>query len=697
MKNWKYGLLIAVLITPALAQVPPASKVAIPLEVQVDRSTTPARAILRWRHDPEFQRPYTIGYRQRATDLRFTQHGILAPSGDSILQYTIDINEGTLYEVAVVNTFTRTINGQQLQFTAAGYACVGYDIPIPPFRGRVALVIDSSLLTPLTAELSQLEEDLDREGWRTERIIVPRAEQFNADAVRRTRDSIRAWYHRGNPDEPASVFLIGRIAVPYSGLYYEGQYVVPPDGHHPDHRGAWPCDGYYGCLSDIGWTDDIADTAGVVRPENRNLPGDGKFDNVFFPSPVEIRIGRVDFYNLPRLTPQGASNRDAEITLLRDYLARDHAYRTGLSLYRWAGLIDDNFPTYPELFARSGWMSFPPIVGISNVRAEKWFPTLDTSSRLLAYGCGAGSYTSANGIGSVSDFASRRVNAAFTMLFGSYFGDWDSQNNLMRVNLARGALTCSWSGRPVWYLHPMAAGETIGDITRMVQNFSPFTGQSVYVPSNAQGWIHVALLGDPTLRIRFGSVPAPRQLTLRQEGRTISIEWQPPFTQGDSVVGYYVYRTLPNGREIALTPEPITETRFTDTYRTEGVIRYAVRTVGRLRTPSGTIWDLSPAVRSDIFTTSVGHDDSPSTELTVDVTPQPVGDAATITLGTTRPTIARIEIRTLDGRLIGSPIEQYVADVAYQTISTQALAPGVYILVVRTETLLRTKPFVVIH
>lgn len=692
MKSWIGGLVASSVV---LAQVPPASKVAIPLEVQIDRSTTPIRAILRWRHDSEYQRPYTIGYRQRAIDPQFVQHGILTPSGDSVLQYSIDIYDGTLYEVVVLNTVTRTINGQQLQFTAAGYTCVGYDVPVPPFRGRLALVIDSSMVTALAVELNQLEEDLDREGWRVERIIVPRVERFNKEAVRRTRDSIRAWYQRGNTDEPASAFLIGRIAVPYSGLYYNGQYITPPDGHHPDHRGAWPCDGYYGCLSDAGWTDNIADTAGVVRPENRNLPGDGKFDNVFFPSPVEIRIGRVDFYNLPRLTPQGSSDRDAEISILRDYFARNHAFRTGSLRYQWASLIDDNFPTYPELFARSGWISFPPIVGAANVRAEKWFPILDTSSRLLAYGCGAGSYTSASGIGGVNDFASRRVNAAFTMLFGSYFGDWDSQNNLMRVNLARGALTCSWSGRPVWYLHPMATGETIGDITRMVQNFSPFTGQSVYVPSNAQGWIHVALLGDPTLRIRFGSVPSPRQLTLRQEGRTISIEWQPPFTLGDSVVGYYVYRTLPNGREIALTPEPIAETRITDTYRTEGIVRYAVRTVGRVQAPCGTIWDLSPAVRSELFTTSAEHEAVNPPDLAIEVTPQPAVDAAMITLRTSRPTTVRVEIRTLDGRLIGPSVEQYLADVAYHTVDTRPLASGMYIIVVRTDALQLTKPLLV--
>ncbi|MDW8075580.1 MAG: T9SS type A sorting domain-containing protein [Bacteroidota bacterium] len=688
---------ILCLSTFALAQVPPASKVAIPLRVTLDRSSIPVTATIRWRHDPDYEGPYTVLVRQRGIEPQFSPVGSVTPMGDSAT-FTFELSAGTLYEVGVLNSLARTINGQQVRFTAAGYTCVGDNIPVPPFRGRVLLVVDSTVADHLRAELAQLSEDLDREGWRVDRVLVPRAERFSAAAVRRTKDSILAWYRRGNPDEPATVFLIGRIAVPYSGLYYNGQYIIPPDGHNPDHRGAWPADGYYGTLSEYGWTDQVADTAGVVREENRNLPGDGKFDNVFFPTPVELRVGRVDFYNLPRLTPAGSTDQQAERELLRNYFSRNHAYRTGSRQYQLAGLIDDNFPTYPELFARSGWISFPPLVGASNVRAEKWFPTLDTSSRLLAYGCGAGSYTSANGIGGLNEFSTRRVNAAFTMLFGSYFGDWDSQNNLMRVNLARGALTCSWSGRPVWYLHPMAAGETIGDITMMVQNFSPFVGQSVYVSSNAQGWIHVALLGDPTLRIYYGRVPPPRQLSVRQEGRSIHLEWQSPQLPSDSLVGYYVYRTLPNGREVALTPEPITDTRFTDTYRTEGVVRYAVRCVGRIRTPSGLIHDLSPAVRAELFTTSVEQANEIPAEVSVVVAPNPVSDVARVTIRTSKPTLAHAQLYSLDGRQLATLLHTTVVDEATVMWDTSLLSAGVYMIGVRTsEGATVLHPIVVAH
>jgi hypothetical protein len=34
------------------------------------------------------------------------------------------------------------------------------------------------------------------------------------------------------------------------------------------------------------------------------------------------------------------------------------------------------------------------------------------------------------------------------MVFGSYFGDWDSQDNFLRAPLASGALTSAWADGP---------------------------------------------------------------------------------------------------------------------------------------------------------------------------------------------------------------------------------------------------------
>ena len=78
------------------------------------------------------------------------------------------------------------------------------------------------------------------------------------------------------------------------------------------------------------------------------------------------------------------------------------------------------------------------------------------------------------GVGSTSDFAANDPQVVFTMLFGSYFGDWDSQDNFLRAALATPTYTlaCVWAGRPYWYFHHMGLGETIGFSARVSQNNS---------------------------------------------------------------------------------------------------------------------------------------------------------------------------------------------------------------------------------
>ena len=65
----------------------------------------------------------------------------------------------------------------------------------------------------------------------------------------------------------------------------------------------------------------------------------------------------------------------------------------------------------------------------------------------------------------------------------------------LRASLANGkGLTCCWSGRPHWYFHGMALGETIGETLLYTQNRPSLT-----TSSNQQ--VHIALMGDPTLRM----------------------------------------------------------------------------------------------------------------------------------------------------------------------------------------------------
>ena len=94
--------------------------------------------------------------------------------------------------------------------------------------------------------------------------------------------------------------------------------IFNPDGH-PDHRGAWPADAYYGD-PDGEWPDTLVDSSKASRAENKNVPGDGKFDPTFLPSDVKLEVGRVDLSQMPAFGK-------TETELLRRYLDKDHAFR----------------------------------------------------------------------------------------------------------------------------------------------------------------------------------------------------------------------------------------------------------------------------------------------------------------------------------------------------------------------------------
>ena len=79
-----------------------------------------------------------------------------------------------------------------------------------------------------------------------------------------------------------------------------------------------------------------------------------------------------------------------------------------------------------------------------------WFGILAANSYLWGYGCGGGTYTSCSGVGTSADFAASDPRVVFTMFFGSYFGDWESRDCLLRAPLASagGGLTCCWATSP---------------------------------------------------------------------------------------------------------------------------------------------------------------------------------------------------------------------------------------------------------
>ena len=313
------------------------------------------------------------------------------------------------------------------------------------------------------------------------------------------------------------------------------------------------------------------------------MPEDGKFDQSLLPSDVELQIGRVDFANMPTFAT-------SEQELLRNYLNKDHAYRHKLIDVVHRGVIDDNFGFFgAEAFAASGYKSMGPLVGPGNVVANDYFTTTADSSYLWVYGCGGGWFQGANEIGTSTDFANSNLKGVFSMLFGSYFGDWDSQDNFLRAPLAQGlTLTNAWSGRPHWMFHHMGLGENIGYSTRISQN-----NNAVYFPSYGARFVHIALMGDPTLR---NDVVAPvSDVSVAKSGFNHLLTWTP---STDPVMGYFVYVKNEQSTDyVLLNSEPLQDISFThDCVDGGGLHTYMVRAVLLQESPSGSYFNLSQGI-----------------------------------------------------------------------------------------------------
>ena len=462
-----------------------------------------------------------------------------------------------------------------------GYVYAGINAPLIEGRGKLILIVDSLFTTDLANELTRLEQDLVGDGW-----MVIRHDVSRTDSPSNIKSLIQADYN-ADPANVRTVFLFGHVPVPYSGN-------LNPDGH-PDHQGAWPADAYYGDM-DGSWTDSSVNNTGAQRQANWNVPGDGKFDQSELPSDIELEVGRVDLATMTCFSNKTPARYEED--LLRQYLNKDHAFRQGLLAIQRRGLVCDNFGEKSgEAFAASGWRNFAAFFGADNVTSVAgwdYFSTLSSDSYLWSYGCGGGSYYTCDGIGSSDDFANTDVKTVFLMLLGSYFGDWDNESNFLRAPLGStsSALVVAWAGRPHWFLHHMGLGETIGYSARLSQNNR---NGGTYSPQNyATHDIHIALMGDPTLRLHPVIPPSGLNGTASIKGMTLSWTSSPD----TDLQGYHVYRaTAPSAAFVRLTGDsPLQQTTFTDSTATTNSFTYMVRAIKLEHSGSGTYLNPSQGI-----------------------------------------------------------------------------------------------------
>lgn len=522
---------------------------------------------------------------------------------------------------------------------SAGFVYSGIEKEPIHYHSGCILVVDSTYLQVLQSEIARLAQDLEMEGWNVETIYAGRSE-----TPVQVKNKIMA--KRGEmANLVKAVFLLGHVPVPYSG-FYSGLPggTVPPDGHREgagNHTGAWAADAYYGDV-DGNWTD-VAVTCTTGRTSRlHNVPGDGKFDQSKIPSDVDLQVGRVDLYDMPAFSK-------SDTALLRDYLDRNHKWRTGQLTTVERAVVDNNFSGLD--LAATGYHNFSTFVPMDSILKDDYFTNMKARPYLWSYGCGAGSFTSCNGVGRTTDFAADSLQSIFTILAGSYFGDWDVRNNLLRAPLANSALVCFWGGIPQWYVHSMGLGLNVGQGARASTNNNGTTYPNWNFNGSRRG-IHIALMGDPTLRSR--PFDGPKNLAASSANNVIDLNWTPSNSPN---IGYNIYRVGDFRTLSLLNTTPVNATTFSDTTnRKSGNFEYLVRAVRIDTTTSGSYINLSAGV-----STTVDHTFTDFTGLAelsmfgdLSVHPNPGNGSLTLTLNSTGEIATEIEVLSVSGKVVFS-------------------------------------------
>lgn len=439
-------------------------------------------------------------FRKEISGTRWTK---LATLSENTVYTDYTISSGVEYE------YKFEVNTNNDPPIAYGYLAFGIQVPQKTTRGNILVMVDNRFEESLAVELANLSRDLISDGWTPFFTYVNM--NSSVPAVKSTIEAYDELYGVN------SIYLIGHIPVPYSGNLF-------PDGHL-DHRGAWPTDLYYSSDS-RNWSDNSVNYTNNTRPANSNTLGDGKFDQSQIPAKSFASISRVDFYNLPTL------DKDEE-TLLRNYLNEASKYKNARFQANNKAVYYDGFQTFD--FSANAYRNFNSLVGIDSMQSGNTFSTLSSETMKWMYHCGPGTDTSvANSEGSttISTLKNTNYKGIFSMVLGSYFADWNTEDNFMRSLLADGKMlnTC-WVGRPHWFFHQMGLNTPISQsatysITNGMQKsteYAPFMNGGL----NYSNLVHMNLLGDPTLRNNYTTPLDSFKATSTYNGsnQTLSLSW----------------------------------------------------------------------------------------------------------------------------------------------------------------------------
>jgi hypothetical protein len=618
---------------------------AVIISAEVDSLSE--KVTLNWISDTNSYKYYI--YKKKLTDSTFGEH--FAVLNGDVKSFTDDLKNGEIVEYK--------IERDAWNYWSYGYITAGHSKYISHKTGKVLVLCDDSLYLNLKSSIDLYIDDLICEGWSPKLLLAPRAEEFSYEKVLYTKELINNYYSQ-NPDL-RTIVLVGRVAVPYSGSF-------AVDGHSPDHDGAWPTDVYY-AINSNNWTD----TSRNTKSDNlriQNLPDDGKFDQIIIPDNVKFELGRIDLYNLPAF-------KETEIELLKSYFQSNHLYRIGSLKTSDSAIVNDFFgKDYKEGFAASGWSNFSTIIGTNNISEELLRYSTRKNSYLLAYGSGPGSFNSVSQTLYTDDIAQEQYNVFFTLLFGSYNGDWDSEDNIMRAVLASKPLgmAVAWSGRPYWFIHHLGLGYNLGYSTKLSQNSKPeiYEATSPY----ARRFNHIALMGDPTLKLFY--FEGTDNVNAVVENNGIKLNWN--ISKNNDVLGYYIYRSdKVDGEFLLLNETPVKDSMYYDEMPLLGNNIYMVRAAKIQNTASGSFINLSNGTKSNLrFYPDISDDEI------VRVFPNPTFNKLTLAISNSFLGNPEIKIYDLNGLKLNQIIPSYINSNIYElnlTDENGSFFPvGVYLL-----------------
>jgi hypothetical protein len=644
------------------------------VRLQATVSQSPKSIVLKWPLDTE-----GLGYKVFKKNKSVREWGpAIASLPISATSFTdTDIELGKGYEYCVRRNYTK------VDRYAFGYIYAAIKKPAETQSRTILLLVDENYNTPLNTEINELMLDMIKDGW-----IVKRQNISRTALVSDVKNVIKNVHTQSLSQTPLkTVFLLGHIPVPYSGGFVAKQgNIYPPDGH-ADHGGAWATDMYYGSLKeDEFWTDNIVNNVSPARVQNQNIPGDGKFDAMYigFDSLI-LQVGRVDLTNMPAF----ALN---DTLLTKQYLQKLHSYRTAQTPVYKKGLIDDNFGAASgEAFAASAWSDFSTFFGDSIIEADYRIET-KKQPYLFTYGCGAGSYTSCSGIITTSQFATDTIQQIFTLLFGSYFGDWDAQNDLLRAPLAskEGGLICAWSGRPRWHLHHMALGETIGYSTLLTQNnYSIISDNPTgYYDNSSSTFVTINLMGDPTLRLHMHEALQQISATPSADSLTTTITWQPDA----NAIAYYVSKTrsLKDGFTVG-TELAANTTSWTDPLPYFGYTKYMVRPIYLEETPSGSYYNLGMGTIDSAYSKNTVGVNEVYDRQPLEATIFPNPNDGNVTIVFSGEATGNIEIFDLQGK----PVFNKETVLSNEMLNLSGLDKGYYFAKIKTDDQFTVKKIII--